>query len=60
MLFLAFKNAKVGLGTGGSLRVTGLVVINPHPAARENELDNTPAMFRTVFAESGRGCLVSA
>jgi hypothetical protein len=43
---------------GGSLFVTGFVVINPQRIARAKALDMTPAMFRTVFADSGRGDLV--
>src|ERR1700693_891902 len=43
---------------GGSLLVTGLVVANPHLMARLNALETTPAIFRTVFALSGRGNLV--
>jgi hypothetical protein len=44
-------------GTGGSLRDTGLALTIPHFSARVNALDSTPAMFRTVLAESGRGSL---
>src|SRR5579862_7316220 len=45
-------------GTGGSLPDTGFIVTSPHLIAREKALDSTPAMFRTVFAESGRGAFV--
>src|ERR1017187_5291453 len=43
---------------GGSLLVTGLVVTSPHLIARENAVETTPAIFRTVFALIGRGSLV--
>jgi|CZKS01.1.fsa_nt_gi hypothetical protein len=42
------------LGLGGSLLVTGFVVSRPHLIARENALERTPAMLRTVFLLSGR------
>src|SRR5437868_4507704 len=44
-------------GTGGSLFETGLLLTNPHLIARRKALDTTPAMLRTVFADSGRGVL---
>jgi len=45
------------LGAGGSLFVTGLVSTNPHLRARRNALDRTPAVLRTVLADSARGVL---
>lgn len=44
-------------GIGGSLFGTGLTPTNPHLTARKNALDTTPAMLRTLFADSGRGVL---
>jgi hypothetical protein len=44
-------------GIGGSLLETGLVATSPHLIARAKALDTTPAVFRTVFADSGRGVL---
>ena len=46
------------LGTGGSLRVTGLLVTSPHFSARANVLETRPATCRTVFALRGRACFV--
>jgi hypothetical protein len=43
---------------GGSLFVTGLMLASPQLIARENALETIPAMFRTVFALTGRGALV--
>ncbi len=40
---------------GGSLLVTGFTAMMPHLMARVKAPDTTPAMFRTVFLESGRG-----
>jgi hypothetical protein len=45
-------------GTGGSLRVTGFVTTRPQISARLNAEETTPAMLRTVFADSGRGFFV--
>ena len=45
------------LGTGGSLRVTGLVVNSPHLSARAKALETRPAMCLTVFALSGTSLL---
>src|SRR5580704_5663263 len=42
---------------GGSLFVTGLVVINPHRIAREYALETTPAILRTVFGLIERAVL---
>ncbi len=45
-------------GTGGSLSETGFDLTRPHLIAFANALEITPATFRTVFAERGRGSFV--
>ena len=45
-------------GTGGSLAETGLVATSPHLIARAKALDTTPAMLRTVFADTGQNLLL--
>jgi hypothetical protein len=50
--------AKCLFTRGGSLLRTGFTETSPHRMARVNALETIPATFRTVFAESGRACLV--